>query len=213
MEIWIEQSGESLRLPVNPPGFEITQESNNTTINVNKIGEVSLIGKKKLKTISIASFFPSKKYSFVQYLDFPPPNKCIQLVENWIDAPVKLTITGSKICMWCTIDSFTYAEQDGTGDIYYTISLKEYKQLRDPTKKNGGAPTVPKNSKRIIKPKGTRQTKAVKNTTYTVKKGDTLWAIAKRLTGCGANYRAIANQNNISNPNKIKIGMELIIKT
>jgi hypothetical protein len=27
-----------------------------------------------------------------------------------------------------TIESFTYSEQDGTGDIYYTLDLKEYKK-------------------------------------------------------------------------------------
>lgn len=44
---------------------------------------------------------------------------------------------------------------------------------------------------------------------YTVKKGDTLSAIANRY---GTTYQAIARLNNLSNPNKIYIGQKLKIK-
>ena len=32
--------------------------------------------------------------------------------------------------MHCTIESFNYDEHDGTGDVYYSISLKEYRYTR-----------------------------------------------------------------------------------
>ena len=49
--------------------------------------------------------------------------------------------------------------------------------------------------------------------TYTVKKGDTLWAIAKKYYGSGAQYPKIANANKnlIKNPNLIHIGWVLKI--
>ncbi len=46
-------------------------------------------------------------------------------------------------------------------------------------------------------------------TTYIVKKGDTLSAIAKRYN---TTYQKIAGDNGISNPNKIYVGQKLIIK-
>lgn len=42
--------------------------------------------------------------------------------------------------------------------------------------------------------------------TYTVKKGDTLWAIAKKYLGSGSKYQQLAKWNNISNPNLIYVG-------
>lgn len=48
---------------------------------------------------------------------------------------------------------------------------------------------------------------------YTVKKGDTLWAIAKKYYGSGAQYPKIvnANKNLIKNPNLIYVGWVLTI--
>ena len=48
---------------------------------------------------------------------------------------------------------------------------------------------------------------------YTVKRGDTLWAIAKKYYGNGAKYTKIvsANKNLIKNPNVIQVGWVLTI--
>lgn len=46
-------------------------------------------------------------------------------------------------------------------------------------------------------------------TYYTVKKGDTLSAIAKKY---GTTYKKIASDNGIANPNKIYVGQKLVIK-
>lgn len=43
-------------------------------------------------------------------------------------------------------------------------------------------------------------------TTYTVKKGDTLWGIAKEYLGSGTKYQYLADINNIPNPNLIYVG-------
>ena len=46
---------------------------------------------------------------------------------------------------------------------------------------------------------------------YTVVKGDTLWAIAKKYYGNGSQYPKIAKANNISNPDIIHVGQKLLI--
>ena len=46
---------------------------------------------------------------------------------------------------------------------------------------------------------------------YTVVRGDTLWAIAKRFYGNGNRYPEIAKANNISNPDIIHVGQRLYI--
>jgi len=49
--------------------------------------------------------------------------------------------------------------------------------------------------------------------TYTVQKGDTLWKISRQFYGSGKDWRKIfqANQDAISNPDKIKSGIEIRI--
>ena len=49
--------------------------------------------------------------------------------------------------------------------------------------------------------------------TYTVQRGDTLSAIAKRFYGHASEYRRIAAANNIANPDLIHPGQQLVIPT
>lgn len=47
--------------------------------------------------------------------------------------------------------------------------------------------------------------------TYTVKDGDTLWHIAAKYLGSSSKYKDLFNANNLSDPNILKPGTELII--
>lgn len=210
MEIWLKQDKLALQFPVNPPDYELASAINNTTVNVNAIGEINLIGKRNLKTISLVSFFPNFNYDFCQYNDFPKPKECVKTIEEMKNNGVlRLTMTGTPIKMDCTIESFSWGENDGTKDIHFTIDLKEYRRIELSSKNDQ---MVNKGSTKVSTPNTKRSSKAVKSTTYVVKNNDTLCAIAKKLTGLSSNYIAIANQNNITNPNKIYIGQRLVIK-
>ena len=47
--------------------------------------------------------------------------------------------------------------------------------------------------------------------TYRVNRGDSLWIIAKRIYGQGASWTLLAKANDLSDPNKLRIGQELIL--
>jgi nucleoid-associated protein YgaU len=47
---------------------------------------------------------------------------------------------------------------------------------------------------------------------YKVKRGDSLWRIAKRLTGNPLNYHRLASENDIANPDVIFPGQKLLVK-
>jgi LysM repeat protein len=47
--------------------------------------------------------------------------------------------------------------------------------------------------------------------TYRVNRGDSLWIIARRVYGQGSSWTLLAKANDISNPNKLSIGQELVL--
>lgn len=56
MEIWLKQNQSKLRLPVLPSGYSVTSAQNNTILNVNSLGEILLLGKRGLQSVSLSSF-------------------------------------------------------------------------------------------------------------------------------------------------------------
>lgn len=210
MEIWLKQNGEKFRFAVLPSEYELTSESNNTQIVINSLGEINLIGKRKLKNVSFSSFFPKQKYYFCQYTSFPTPKESIKIIEKMKNnGTLILTMTGTPINMECTIESFVWSENDASKDINFTLEFKEYRKVKVKTK-NKKEP-LPKN---IIPAVTKRSTKEIKSTTYVVKKGDNLSKIAKNLTGDSANWKVIYEQNKNTiggNPNAIYLGQKLVI--
>ena len=108
-----------------------------------------------------------------------------------------------------TLEEYTVNEIAGEeGDFYIDIKLKEYKTIQG--KKlviNENKPNENVKAKEEMQ----RPTKEP-STTYTVKKGDTLWTIAQKQLGNGNKWQDIAKINNISNPNKLQVGQVLKLK-
>lgn len=91
------------------------------------LGEVTLRGKRKLQQISFSSFFPRQYDSGYCDVRSKSPITMVKKVEKMKRAgSVKLIITG-VLSMKVTIESFEWGENDGTGDISYTLSMKEYR--------------------------------------------------------------------------------------
>jgi hypothetical protein len=133
MELWLlnEEQDETFRVPVLPSSFEKRAGVNLNIENINDFGEIGLIGNRKLDAINISSFFPAQKYNFVNNRNFPEPYECVDMIENWIDqkVPIRLIITDTNINKEFSIEGFSYREQDGTGDVYFSLDLKEYRRI------------------------------------------------------------------------------------
>lgn len=213
MEFWLKKSNsDKIMLPVNPESFAFTEKHNNTSVNVNSIGEVNLLGKRDLKTGTISSHFPKRDRNYANNSGRQAPYTYINKLLSWKSSgkPVQLIITGTKINFQVTIETLKYGEQDGTGDVYYDLTLKEYRAVE--IKKTKLKKTKKKKTtKKKNKPK--RPAAKKKTKTYTVKSGDCLWNIAKRFYGNGAQYTKIynANRGKIKNPNLIYPGQVLTI--
>lgn len=214
MEFWLKQTNsDKFMLPVNPESFSFSEKANNTSVNVNKLGEVNLLGYRKLKEGTMSSFFPNRNYNFGNNSGRHKPYWYIKKILEWKEKRKTVRVLiGSNVNVLCSIESFQYGEQDGTGDVYYTIQFKEYravsvKKLSSSDKKKLDPPA--KKKKEEKRP----ETKKPAPKTYTVKSGDCLWNIAKKFYGNGALYTKISNANKgkIKNANLIYPGQVLTI--
>lgn len=208
MEFWLSFNNfqEKLQLPVNPGEFNIKVGNKNTVIDIQNLGDINLIGKEKLAEIQLSSFFPKNfaPYCATQY--FPGPYEAVALIEKWRKSgkPIRLIITETPINMACAIEDFEYGERGGTRDVEYTLLLREYRFIQ--IKKVGEQSQTGLKSPRP----DTRPTPK----TYTVKSGDTLFLIARKVYGDGSKWRDLYNANKTligPDPNLIKPGQQLVI--
>ncbi len=104
-----------------------TMDEDFVTIDGNTL---NLIGGKGLRRFSFSSFFPSKLYSFVSFLNFRPPKYYIKFFEKYRDLklPVrviiidKFSVTLNMLCRY----NFSYTLRDRAGDVPYTLDITEY---------------------------------------------------------------------------------------
>ncbi|CZR83081.1 TPA: LysM peptidoglycan-binding domain-containing protein [Clostridioides difficile] len=210
MEMWIRQANDTFRFPVFPSSFEINSKAIVNTSNVLKTGEIAVFGGVGLRTTEISGFFPRNEASYCDYTSFPSPYDCVNKIQRWMNEGfiLRFTITETNINFECIITDFQYEEKDCTGDVYFTLSLKEYKRIQIPKVSTN---TDLSSSKDVPLTKGFE----VKNKqrTHKVGKGDSLWSLAKKYYGNGDLWKKIydANKKLIKNPDLIKDGWVLII--
>lgn len=124
-----------IQLPIIPKEFQVDSPQSNETFKTISQGDIKLIGLRGLKSITIESFFPNKEYSFARDKTYKAWDY-VEMIESWIDkrVPIRLLITDTPINMPVTIESFQYGVKDGSGDVYYSLSLSEFKFVQLETK-------------------------------------------------------------------------------
>lgn len=155
-----------MQLPVNPEKVKVTCKGNNTSSEVIKLGEITLLKSRKLKEISFESFLPYEEwFPGIRTLgDFKKPSVYKKFFEGIMndEKPCRLVITGIGIDLKCSLEDFEYYHQAGDHeDAYYSLKFKEYQdyeitELKVETKK--------KSSKKKKKKKKKKSTKATKIT-------------------------------------------------
>ncbi len=212
-EFWLIQDNEAIRLPVPPSKYSIKSSLNNATFTVEGLGEVSFIGKPKLGEITpIESFFPNQKYDFVQYQGFRKPQDYVDLLQKWrlSGEPIRYIITGTNVNILCSIESFEYKEEDGTGDIYFTLELKEYRLITAPSLQVSQITSDVSfvNINNLI---NARTIDKAIPTQIIARAGENLYTLIKRVTGNTTSLPSVATKNNISDVTSDITGRVIIL--
>ncbi len=203
----------SVVFPVPPPKIEIKGANQNKTETLINGDHYTVLKKAGLRTITFTVMLPTVPFPFAHYEDgFVPATDYIAAVEAMKDIkwPVTLRIsrTGSMLAeteMKVSIETYTVREDVALGQaLELALELKEYSG-----KKTALILDTEVGRKRVERIK--RLDDKVVPREIVVRKGDTLWNIAKKYLGDGALYTSIhqLNKNTVKNPNKIQTGQTL----
>lgn len=218
--VFFVRGNDAYRLPVNPEEIKTVHKLITETYNVLNQGKIIVPVGSDLATWSFKAEFPSTPYHYIE-----TPSKFYEcsyyetlFKEIMLNKePVRFIATPNKdinanINSMVLIESLDILETAGEeGDKEFSFSLIEYREYG--VKENIAKTVSTVKAKKAKKSVSTTKSKnpTVKNT-YTVKKGDTLWSIAKKVYGDGSKYTKIASANSdIKNPNLIYVGQVITI--
>lgn len=188
---------ERLVFPLLPQEITVSSQTKNQTVDVMELGEVTLFGDKALDELAWESKFPFDSGAW-NYID---------KLRRWKNTkkPVHLIATGFGVNGFFAITEFEYKEIGGdVGSIYYSIRLKEYRDVEVKVINMIGDRLYADSAPRRV---DSRVAKKI----YKVKQGDYLYLIAKMELGNAEKWRDIAKLNNILAPYTIYPGQILTL--
>ncbi len=214
--LYLKQKGAQILLPVTPSEIMTKTGNQNKTVYILNLGEINLAKKTGLQEIFFTALLPGRQYSFVQTEGgFHEPEYFLNQFKEYKAAaePVQLILfrrlaDGSQTFCGNTevlLEDYTVTEKGGEqGDFWVELHWKEWKaakSIRYSVKKDSGSS--------VLVEQGQERQAKTPAASYTVKKGDCLWNIAKQQLGDGTKYQEIAKKNGIYDPNKIYPGQVL----
>lgn len=219
----------SVLLPIAPEKLTLKIKNQNKTITLINEGEVNLLKDAGLTDVEFDVLLPAVQYSFATYEN--EFKRISYFLDHFEELKTSKKPFGFKVArqmpdgkllfdtsMTVSMESYTLTENVNEGfDSKVSIKLKQYKYFgtkRVKVSKPETTKTTNNVTATVETPRETTNSPAPKKeTTYTVKKGDCLWNIAKRFYGDGSKYKKIyeANKDKIHNPNLIYPNQVLVI--
>lgn len=198
-----------------PSKLTVKTKSKNKTLILLNEGEINFLRTPGLTEIVLPLTFPmltgSRSPSY--YLGILERMKTAKTTTRFIlvrRSPNGRTLYDTN--MRVSVEDYNIVEDAKEGlDVSVDVNLKQWRSYGTKTVKVEQPEQSAQQTVTVEKERDTSTAPQAK--TYTVKKGDTLWALAAKYYGAGAQYTKIynANTDKISNPNLIYVGQVLTI--
>lgn len=209
----------ALILPLAPESFNTHEKGVNKVINLISGGEFNILKDIGLRDFSFKILLPKdNRLTNMESFEFKEPAFYLDHFRQFKSnkRPVRMIITrplpsGKFIFAGNLLVSFEdyHVEENAgeEGDFWISFNLKEFRNVSVNTLNVYGKTS---DGKTIVTEQSVRQSKNTAKE-YVVKKGDSLWKIAKTQLNDGSRYKEISELNSIKNPNLIYAGMKLLL--
>lgn len=196
------KTNESLTMPVTPAEWSVEEGRMVEALDMAQTGQVNLPGLPALFNEQLTFLLPSSARSYADAAYSGDPYTVVAMLVRWSSDgdPLRLIITDTTVNTLVLLAPVRYGERDGTGDVYATLTLRQYRELISETAERADTGNADRS-----------QPEASSNAsrTYTVVKGDTLWGICRHFYGSGQLAWKLATFNGIKNANLIYPGQLL----
>ncbi len=217
---------DKILLPVAPSRIQLSIKNQNKTVNLINGHELNVLKAAGLSEISFTALIPQVQYPFATYpsgfkgaaffLDAFEALKTSKkpfpfIVFRKTPDGTSLFNTGGTDDFLVSMEEYSITDDVEEGfDLTVEIQLKQYRSII--TQKVAVSNTQSPTATATVSPQRPADT-APTTKNYTVVKGDSLWAIARKFYNDGSQYTKIynANKDKISNPNLIYPGQVLKI--
>ena len=207
-------TGSSIELGINPESITVSESRDNIKENIDAIGDVYFPGKRGLKSVSISTFLPGSKSKFRRRGSLQTE---LELINRWISEDVILRVVISKptINFKAILDSKSITVKEGDLDVYIDLKLTEVKDIEIPTVESvsilkKAEDTAAGSTDVALSDRGAENAPKSGNVEI-VNSKTTLWGLAKKYYGNGEEWKKIAEVNGISDPKKLREGMQILI--
>ena len=192
-QVVLSCNGEKFTLPVTLGKYEVTSGQKNKVVDIEQVGEALIFGMPEVRKLSLECFFPYQDHDYPFVVgDDKSPAECVELLTKWKESrkPVRIVITDTPVNLMMGIMSFDYNEHDGSKDIYFKLSMTEYKDLNTPPANNDKAVDSTTGLKE-------RASSAQHATSVTLQKGADVLDAAKKAYGQYNKWRRIVSSNSL----------------
>lgn len=208
-------------LPVTPSKLSMKIKNQNKTATLINEGEINFLKEAGLTEISFDASLPNQQYAFARYPDgFRQAVYYLEAIEKLKTEkkPFRFLVSrafpsggvmyGTNLAV--SLEDYTIKE-DAADSLDVTVSIK-LKQYREYKTKTVDIQTSGSGESEVRVTENRETSNAPETDSYTVKSGDTLWAIAKTYYGDGSKWKLIADANpQISDPDLIYPGQVFAI--
>lgn len=207
-------NGNSIEFNVNPESITVSEGRDNIKENIDSIGDVIFPGKRGLKAVSISTFLPGTKSKFRRRGSLQTE---LELINKWIseDEVLRVVISKPTINFKAILDSKNITLKEGDLDVYIDLKLTEVKDIDIPTVESVSilkkAEDTAGNTDVTLSDRGVENAPKSGNVEI-VNSKTTLWGLAKKYYGRGEDWKRIAEANGISDPKKLREGMQILIQ-